>query len=1082
MRALIAVCSSILLSIPVQAQETVAVPLVEVVLIVRGPDGQPLLRTPVVVKIFRSSSFDPPIPDVATATDEEGAMRFQIPPGVHSMSITAHKVGYGSIGATEFLTGKIARIEAPPLAGYGSVDGTVPMEACTHDVTVQPSGSGWYGQPKAIPDSSGHFHLDDVPGGRWSFVAFAGGDYCSDFATATVVPHETRTISLRPIPPQIPGPTRSHGPAMPGPGATGGGQKDGEQVVWVRGTVRDEMGHPVADASVFAVSTYYGGIRMNGMTTKGTTDSHGYYEIKGPGGLPSFSATLIATAPGHPPAWAWPEFPQISWPDPQPPKDQVPPTQDMVLPSKGGAARITVLHDGKPFSGAIVALYLENANLQDVWALGGADKAVEDVAYPIAAADARGVATFDELLPGRYRVLATAGSVDMIRRSGFGVERPGGAGPSAAAGGVPVRIGQTTNYNLNIYTQSDLGSFKVFRDDRTPYAGLAAVRFGPVDAIAWTSSLTLDSSGLGHVTLGHPGFWRVETMYRDSPVTSFPIYPPYFEASGVIATSPNLTGTDAPVFTARRIEPGSLHLAVQDAEGNPIHATVEIRTFWELMASGTTDDQGSIEFSGLYNGATAGSASDNFFVQIPSANLRNSDLVDLSSVAGPLPSPQLLRTREAFLAQKLWEQRLPLAVNAESSVVERAVRLRYICGSIRSSAAPRSGPWAAWLDQEGVRYGATLRVLPGGEYVAGPFPSGPVKICFRDSIGSHSAQALVEVDARPDEPLHFDIDADKYAEAPQPVEKSSAAQGARELSTGSQVYLGMTGITTHSTGFKHLRGKIFLADGKTPALGALTLYYEAGSTEPTIVAMADALGDLQPRGIWRTAYQIASEQQKSALTSPVLVAFLPGSSGATIRTSPVRPDEPVRLVLPPPYLLSGRVIVGGVPPSKRAGSIYVHAAYQDGGFLNPVLSVDTTADADGRFTLAGLTPGTYVIQAALDQIWLSSQVKVHVPISGVRSVKLSISSPGAALRLKLQDSSGNPMIGESITIDRSGPLSSLWPRQWSSDGAGIVYIPTLEAGRHTIHTSASRMAVTINIPPLPANALHLKVVVDQPPR
>jgi hypothetical protein len=51
---------------------------------------------------------------------------------------------------------------------------------------------------------------------------------------------------------------------------------------------------------------------MNEMLSKATTDENGHYEIKGAGGLSNFSATLVASAPGHPPAWAWPTFPQVS--------------------------------------------------------------------------------------------------------------------------------------------------------------------------------------------------------------------------------------------------------------------------------------------------------------------------------------------------------------------------------------------------------------------------------------------------------------------------------------------------------------------------------------------------------------------------------------------------------------------------------------------------------------------------------------------------------------------------------------------------------------------------------------------------
>src|SRR4029077_6813862 len=128
-----------------------------------------------------------------------------------------------------------------------------------------------------------------------------------------------------------------------------------------------------------------------------------------------------------------------------------------------------------------------------------------------------------------------------------------------------------------------------------------------VDTIALSSSASLDSTGLGHLSfLQHSGFWRLDFMFRDSPITAFPIYPPYLQASGVVALSPNLAGIDAPVFTARAVGPGSARIVVQDSMGHPIHATVQIMRSSSLAVSGTTDDDGVVLFKGLYNGDQVG--------------------------------------------------------------------------------------------------------------------------------------------------------------------------------------------------------------------------------------------------------------------------------------------------------------------------------------------------------------------------------------------------------------------------------------------------------------------------------------------
>src|SRR4029077_8973684 len=136
-----------------------------------------------------------------------------------------------------------------------------------------------------------------------------------------------------------------------------------------------------------------------------------------------------------------------------------------------------------------------------------------------------------------------------------------------------------------------------------------------------------------------------------SPITAFPIYPPYLQASGVVALSPNLAGIDAPVFTARAVGPGSARIVVQDSMGHPIHATVQIMRSSSLAVSGTTDDDGVVLFKGLYNGDQVGTLSDQYFVQIRSDNFVNDAFADLGKGDDPLPSPDLLRTRQAFMDQ-----------------------------------------------------------------------------------------------------------------------------------------------------------------------------------------------------------------------------------------------------------------------------------------------------------------------------------------------------------------------------------------------------------------------------------------------
>jgi hypothetical protein len=141
---------------------------------------------------------------------------------------------------------------------------------------------------------------------------------------------------------------------------------------------------------------------------------------------------------------------------------------------------------------------------------------------------------------------------------------------------------------------------------------------------------------------------------------------------------------------------------------------------------------------------------------------------------------------------------------------------------------------------------------------------------------------------------------------------------------------------------------------------------------------------------------------------------------------------------------------GGQPPGPR-GQIEIMAAYDGKGALNAVLSVQTTAQADGSFELSGLTVGTCKIQAVLDRIWLSPTIEVQVGQHNPPAVELAIGATAGPIEVMLTVAKGQPLCGREVRLDRpAGPYSALWPRVLLSDGARRVQIPVLEAGVHKL--------------------------------
>jgi hypothetical protein len=834
-------------------------------------------------------------------------------------------------------------------------------------------------------------------------------------------------------------------------------------VVWVRGTVRDEAGEPIPGASVMELATAFGGIRMNQVARQTVANGDGRYELEEFAGLEAFSATVLATAPGHPPAWAWPGFPSVSFSDGYdgcPPENITPVTLDLVLPSTSGKLRVTVVRRGQPQSSISVRLYRENARLRDIWALPLSDsRAMQDAAYPVAITNKKGLAEFANLLPGSYVIVAEPADAPDLSTPDAGAMRA----DRSQIVGIPVRTGETTRHKMNLNEQLHETRFRALRPDHSPVT--------KSDTVELSNFISIDSSGLAKTYRGGPGLWQVEVPYRDSPKNSAPSY---HLASGYLASSRNLNQDNVPTFTGRPMTPGSARIQVLDAAGKPIRVTVRLAGR-DGNHDGLTDENGVAVFTGL----TWLTACPEYRVILVGTEQTEVQMVGRKFLVRPagslppvkewdfakgLPPPEEMRAEPAII-----EQVFVAHPNTETTIVMRAVPLTYIYGVIHSPADARRGHWYIYIDPSqgyGARYNTRQDT---GEFVAGPFPPGEVRLEFGTEQPHY--HATVKVDPSRGEPIRFDIDVEKYAR--------DAAQTNEIRNAPDSAVMGMGGVASHAGGSSLLSGKVYFADGNTPALGAQVRYFDAHQTTSSLLAIADALGDLQPRGLWQTV-RAAHEGDDPGPASPMLVAMLPGSCGATVQPAPRRRGEPLNLILPPAIAISGRVTVGGVSPSNRPGVVRVLAAYQGKGFLSPYLSVATTADADGGFTLAGLTPGDYVVQAALDNIWLSPPVTLHITGPGPARINLAIPEPGAPVRLALRDTHGKPIVGREITIERSGPLQWLWPDKWISDGAGVVYIPTLEAGPQTIHVTGVSKAVRFRVPPLPGAPIRVLVKIDDP--
>lgn len=815
------------------------------------------------------------------------------------------------------------------------------------------------------------------------------------------------------------------------------------------GRVLGEEGKPIVGASVWVIASY-NGRRAYHETFTAKTNADGSYHVEGLPGVKKHSSwsddgiamAAYAVVTNRPPANI--QFRAITDATVAP---------DLIIADRGSSLTVRVLNENeKPVTGAIVEVSTDEDGVPRDFYVGNVNRensrSLRSALRPRVTTNAEGIARFNALLPDRYIVRATWISADrqkapvsndhdpfleMFRRSegAFG-------GKIAQCYGVPVGPGTETSYTLRLQTVRSKFIVRYKLPDGTIYKGESASIGTPPAARAEQPN---NEGGIGTGTsemrtdwdfsLGlYSGLRRITAKMKPDPPYDYVLKEPFLWSKTVIAHSPFWQRDNPLIIPVRRVEAGSLRVRLLDENNQPVSG-VMIRSGSHLSNSEKllevkSDPQGYAVFEGLSSGEIALTVTA---LPLLSATVKND--------ATTFPGDAELQKRRVWRLQYFKIER---GKRTEGTLI--ADRAGFIRGKI--AGAPEGYlTYNGQAEREiGSRQFYDRRT---GEYFIGPVPVGNSRLSFRGEKGGYETTLNV-----PNGVMRYD-----FATEPRLAYSPNQEKERRDR-------------------LNNMEGIVYLPDGKTPAVNASVWVTDERNLYPTVGFVTDANGRMRPSHLADSGVPVdpygdgSTPEPSGGPKERVICAFLPGSHGMLIQpfASGLESNK-IRLVLPPAIRVQGKVTLDGRSLPTIPGFVRVRAVPVEQGRLTSLLTVEVTVQSDGSFTLAGLTPGKYRVQAALENIYLSPEQIITVPASALgdlSAIALRLPRPGKAVVLSV----GVKYADAPATLVEKlpdGPLATqTYARFYPVDGAGDLRIEGLPAGKWRLRLPDGK-TVSVRIAP-----------------